>query len=80
MQSAALSGNLNLPESHRCSGEQEEAANLRIGGFEPISFCDWPGEIVATIFCQGCPWRCPYCHNPALIPQMQKASITGKRL
>lgn len=72
MQSAALSGNLNLPESYRCSGEQEEAANLRIGGFEPISFCDWPGEIVATIFCQGCPWRCPYCHNPALIPANAK--------
>lgn len=23
---------------------------------------------MATVFCQGCPWRCPYCHNPDLIP------------
>lgn len=68
MPSAVISRNLNLPEFYRCSGEQGEATNLRIGGFEPISFCDWPGEIVATIFCQGCPWCCPYCHNPALIP------------
>ena len=63
-----------MPEFYRCSGEQGEAANLRIGGFEPISFCDWPGEIVATIFCQGCPWRCPYCHNPALIPANVKGT------
>jgi len=21
-----------------------------------------------VIFCQGCPWRCGYCHNPHLIP------------
>ncbi len=20
------------------------------------------------VFCQGCPWRCGYCHNPHLIP------------
>lgn len=42
------------------------AADLRVGGFEPFSLCDWPGKIVATVFLQGCPWRCPYCHNPAL--------------
>jgi len=28
---------------------------------------DWPGRLVATVFCQGCPWRCPYCHNPHLL-------------
>ncbi|TPW28040.1 anaerobic ribonucleoside-triphosphate reductase activating protein [Martelella alba] len=44
------------------------AADLRIGGFERISFCDWPGQIAATVFLQGCPWRCPYCHNPGLLP------------
>jgi pyruvate formate lyase activating enzyme len=31
-----------------------------------FSTCDWPGRLVATAFCQGCPWSCPYCHNPAL--------------
>ncbi len=28
--------------------------------------CDWPGELAATVFCQGCAWDCPYCHNPGL--------------
>lgn len=40
---------------------------FRVGGFESLSFCDWPGEIVATVFAQGCPWDCPYCHNPHLL-------------
>lgn len=43
-------------------------AEIRVGGFERLSTCDWPGELVATIFLQGCPWDCPYCHNPHLIP------------
>lgn len=41
---------------------------LRIGGLTRLSSCDWPGELVATVFCQGCSWRCPYCHNPELQP------------
>jgi pyruvate formate lyase activating enzyme len=44
------------------------SAELRVGGLVRLSTCDWPGELVATIFCQGCPWSCGYCHNPHLIP------------
>lgn len=44
------------------------SAELRVGGLTRLSTCDWPGELVATIFCQGCPWDCGYCHNPHLIP------------
>lgn len=43
-------------------------ADIRVGGLERLSTCDWPGELVATVFLQGCPWDCPYCHNPHLIP------------
>lgn len=41
---------------------------LRVGGFANFSTCDWPGELVATVFAQGCPWDCGYCHNPLLLP------------
>lgn len=41
---------------------------LRVGGFTPLSTTDWPGMLAAVVFCQGCPWRCGYCHNPDLIP------------
>jgi pyruvate formate lyase activating enzyme len=44
------------------------AHDLRIGGFVPFSATDYPGQLAAVVFCQGCPWRCGYCHNPHLLP------------
>jgi pyruvate formate lyase activating enzyme len=29
---------------------------------------DYPGHLAAVVFCQGCVWRCRYCHNPHLQP------------
>ncbi len=43
------------------------APSLRIGGLEPFTSTDYPGALAAAVFCQGCPWRCGYCHNPHLI-------------
>ena len=36
---------------------------------------DYPGELSTVVFCQGCPWRCRYCHNSELIPRRGKAMI-----
>jgi pyruvate formate lyase activating enzyme len=44
------------------------AAPLRVGGLTPLSATDYPGELAAVVYCQGCPWRCNYCHNPHLLP------------
>ncbi len=41
---------------------------MRIGGLIPFSTVDWPGQLAAVVFCQGCPWRCRYCQNPHLQP------------
>ena len=38
-----------------------------VGGLTPMTTIDFPGELAAVIFCQGCPWRCHYCHNPELL-------------
>lgn len=43
-------------------------SDIAVGGFSPLSTCDWPNELVATVFCQGCPLACRYCHNTDLIP------------
>jgi pyruvate formate lyase activating enzyme len=48
---------------------------LRIGGLTPLSTTDWPGMLAAVVFCQGCPWRCGYCHNPHLIPARGDSEI-----
>ena len=44
------------------------ASRLRIGGFVPFTATDFPGALAAVVFCQGCAWRCGYCHNPHLLP------------
>lgn len=46
----------------------DSMAELRVGGLTPLTTIDFPGRLAAVVFCQGCPWRCVYCHNPHLIP------------
>jgi pyruvate formate lyase activating enzyme len=41
---------------------------LRVGGLVPFTTTDYPDALAAVVFCQGCPWRCGYCHNPHLVP------------
>lgn len=40
---------------------------IAVGGMVPFSTVDYPGKLSAVVFCQGCPWRCRYCHNPHLL-------------
>jgi len=41
---------------------------LRVGGLTRLSASDYPGKLAAVVFCQGCAWRCGYCHNRELMP------------
>ncbi len=43
-------------------------AALRVGGLVPLTTLDFPDHLACVLFCQGCGWRCRYCHNPQLIP------------
>lgn len=43
-------------------------ARLRVGGLVPLTTLDFPDHLACVLFCQGCGWRCRYCHNPQLIP------------
>lgn len=38
-----------------------------MGGLTPLTTIDFPGKLAAAVFCQGCPWRCGYCHNMELL-------------
>ena len=44
-----------------------ERARLQIKGFLETSLLDWPGKLTAVLFLPGCNFRCPYCHNHALV-------------
>lgn len=37
-----------------------------IGDVEKFSIVDFPNQIAAVVFMQGCPWRCPFCYNLSL--------------
>lgn len=39
-----------------------------VAGLVPFTSIDFPGCLAAVIFFQGCPLRCPFCHNPNLQP------------
>ncbi|WP_422115471.1 anaerobic ribonucleoside-triphosphate reductase activating protein [Brachybacterium sp. UNK5269] len=56
------------------------AAELRIAGLVPLSSVDWPDHLVATVFCQGCPWRCTYCHNPAILDPTAPGAVRWTQL
>ncbi len=59
---------LDAPEMGRkIEPATKDAASLRIGGLTRLTTIDYPGELAAVLFCQGCPWRCRYCHNRDLL-------------
>ncbi len=37
-------------------------------GLLKTTLVDYPGLVAATVFTAGCNLRCPYCHNPELVP------------
>ena len=38
----------------------------QVAGVVPFTSIDFPGCLAAVLFFQGCPLRCPFCHNPEL--------------
>jgi len=40
---------------------------MNIRGIQKFSLVDFPGRIGCVVFVGGCNFRCPYCHNPALV-------------
>ena len=41
---------------------------LPLAGLHKLSCVDYPGELAAVLFTQGCNFHCPYCHNHELVP------------
>ncbi|KRB30397.1 anaerobic ribonucleoside-triphosphate reductase activating protein [Acidovorax sp. Root70] len=52
---------------------------LRLGGFTPLTTIDFPGRLAAVFYCQGCPWRCGYCHNPELLDATAPPALPWER-
>lgn len=51
---------------------------MLIGGWEKLSLLDYPGQIAAIIFTQGCNFRCHFCYNPMLVLPRSGTNIKQK--
>ena len=47
---------------------------MQIGGIQKSSLIDYPGKVSSVIFCSGCNFDCPYCHNPDLVAGQSSCS------
>jgi len=36
-------------------------------GWQKTSLIEYPGKVATVLFAGGCSFRCPFCHNPALV-------------
>ena len=36
-------------------------------GLQKTTLLDYPGKLACTVFTGGCNFRCPFCHNAALV-------------
>lgn len=48
---------------------------MQIYGFQKTTLLDFPGYVASTIFCGGCNFRCPYCHNRDLVLNPEKLPV-----
>lgn len=48
------------------------------GGFEKFTLIDYPGKVACMVYTIGCPFRCPYCHNPELVDETVTTHIDEK--
>lgn len=46
---------------------------MEIGGFMKMTLLDFPGRVAATVFCGGCNFLCPFCHNAFLVTEREKS-------
>jgi len=45
---------------------------MNICGIEKISLVDYDGLVATTLFCGGCDFACPFCHNGGLVKNNQQ--------
>jgi pyruvate formate lyase activating enzyme len=58
----------------------KQASSLRVGGLTPLTTIDYPDQLSAVIYCQGCPLNCDYCHNPELRPSVAATVISWQSI
>lgn len=40
---------------------------MKFGGLQKLTLLDYPQKVACTVFCTGCDFRCPFCHNNSIV-------------
>ncbi len=48
---------------------------MQFSGFQKLTLLDFPGHVAATLFTAGCNFRCPFCHNAALVTHIDSKNF-----
>ncbi len=48
---------------------------MQFNGFQKLTLLDFPGHVAATLFTAGCNFRCPFCHNAALVTHIDSQNF-----
>lgn len=50
---------------------------MKIAGLQKLTLLDYPGKVACSLFTPGCNYRCPFCHNAALVlPERSRDEIS----
>ena len=47
---------------------------MKFSGFQKLTLLDFPEKTACTLFTAGCNFRCPFCHNAALVTHIDNTN------
>ncbi len=53
---------------------------MLISGIQKLTLLDFPGKTACTIFCYGCNFVCPFCHNALLVTEKAENLIDEEEI
>lgn len=48
---------------------------MHFSGFQKLTLLDYPEKTACTLFTAGCNFRCPFCHNAALVTHIDNSNF-----
>lgn len=48
---------------------------MQFSGFQKLTLLDYPEKTACTLFTAGCNFRCPFCHNAALVTHIDNSNF-----
>lgn len=53
---------------------------MRISGIQKLTLLDYPGKTACIIFCYGCNFICPFCHNALLVTEKAESFVSEEEI